>query len=244
MARIVSAAIEGRIPNGFEGDLVEETPHQLGEVVASMRSWLGFETAKRTIVLPSICVAVVCRLADALSVLGWRSSMRSTAFKVLTEGVRGEPADLSSFGMPPVSAMAQTLAGMPTRVEDRLFARMLLLTPLMLVTLSMFWLSSGVIGLVRVNEATITLDAAGWPHALAVASVVFWAVIDIGIAAAFLIRKYAGFACWAAIAVSIFYLIASSVFVPTLWIDPLGPLLKVFPGIALALVTRVALESR
>ncbi|MCP4185528.1 MAG: SDR family oxidoreductase [Hyphomicrobiales bacterium] len=244
LANVVSAAIDGRIPDGYEADLVEAEPHPLREVVAMVRNWLGFGTARREFVIPAIGAMAVCKLADALSLLGWRSPLRTTAFKVLSEGVKGKPADLTPFGIAPFSTMSQTLANMPARAEDRLFARMALLTPIMIVILSLFWLASGVIGLAQINEAAITLERVGWPRTLAVAGVAFWALVDIAIAGAFALRRFAHFACWAAIGVSIFYLVASTLFVPWLWIDPLGPLIKVIPGIILALVTRVALEPR
>ena len=184
------------------------------------------------------------KLADGLAYLGWQSPLRSTAFKVLTDGVKAEPSDLTPFGLRPMSSLSQTLAKMPARVEDRLFARMALLMPLIIATLSFFWLASGLIGLFRANEAAVVLENVGWSHGLAITSVIFWAFIDITIAGFFIVRKYAPLACWMAICVSIFYLIASTFTVPNLWLDPLGPLIKIIPSILLALVARVTLETR
>jgi uncharacterized protein YbjT (DUF2867 family) len=240
----VSAAVAGKIPVGFEGDLVETTPHSLHDLVASVRSWLGFDMARFTLVLPSPLVAVTCKIADVLAFLGWRSPLRSSAFAVLTDGVKGTPTDMTLYGLSPITSLPQTLAMMPARTEDRLFARMLLLMPMMIITLSVFWLASGIIGLLQVEEAAQTLKNVGWPHAFAIFSVAFWAVVDVGIGVGLLLRKYAPLACWVAVGVSLFYLAASTIFVPGLWVDPLGPLIKVIPSIMLAIVTRVALESR
>ena len=184
------------------------------------------------------------KVADGLGRLGWRSPLRSTAIKVLADGVTGIPTNLSEFGMPPVRSLSQTLASMPARAEDRLFARMALVTPMIIATLIVFWLLSGIFGVLRVYEAARVLEDVGWPYALAVTSVVFWAIVDIGIAAGLAYRPYAKMACWCAIAVSLFYLAASTLFVPHLWLDPLGPLVKVLPSIALALVARIALATR
>ncbi|QBY00619.1 SDR family oxidoreductase [Rhodophyticola sp. CCM32] len=244
VAEAVSAALAGDIPNGFVGDLVESETHSLRDVVASMRHWLGFTPARREFMIPGFLVQVMAKAADGLGKLGWRSPLRSTAVKVLTDGVTGVPTDLSEFGGLPVKSLSQTLASMPARVEDRLFARMALLTPIIIFTLILFWFLSGVIGFLRVNEAALVLQDVGWPRALAVTSVLFWAVVDIAIAAGFAHREYAKQACWLAIGVSLFYLTASTFFVPNLWLDPLGPMVKVLPGIALALVARIALETR
>ena len=244
VAAAVGAAVSGKIPVGFEADLVEATPHSLRDLVASVRRWMWFDGARFEVVLPPGLVAVTCKVADALAYLGWRSPLRTTAFEVLTKGVKGTPTDMTRYGLSPVMSLPRTLSAMPARAEDRLFARMLLLMPLMIMTLSVFWLASGIIGLFQINQAALTLETVGWPHAFAASSVAFWAVIDIGIALGLLVRKYAPLACWAAVAVSLFYLGASTVLVPGLWIAPLGPMVKVIPGIVLALVTRIALENR
>lgn len=244
VAAVVGAAVDGRLPERFECDLVETDPHALRDVVAMMRKWLGFRAAKLEVGLPGAVVSGISRVADALMVLGWRSPMRSTAMAVLNDGVKGTPADLSDFGLPRVLSLSQSLAAMPATAEDRLYARMLLLHPVLIATLCLFWLASGVIGLVRVTEAAVVLEAVGWSHGLAVSSVVFWAGVDIAIAAAFAWQRYARAACWAAIIVSGFYVVASTIVTPHLWGDPLGPLIKVFPGMVLALVARVTMENR
>jgi len=240
----VVAAIEGQIPNGLDLDLVEPEAHSLREVLAQMRHWLGFSPARYEITLPDFCVFAVSKVADALSWLGWRSPLRTTALNVLSEGVLGKPEDLTKFGMSQISTLPKILSKMPVGAHDRLFARMALLAPIIIACLCSFWLTSGVVGIARVNEAARVLQEVGWARGMAVTSVLFWAVVDIAIGVAFTFRKYAYTACWAAVGVSLFYLLASTVTVPSLWVDPLGPLVKVIPSIILALVARTALESR
>ena len=244
VAEAVSAALAGNIPDSFVGDLVESEKHSLREVIASVRQWLGFAPARREVFVPELAIRVMSRVADGLGRLGWRSPLRSTAVKVLADGVTGVPTDLSKFELLKVRSMSQTLASMPARAEDRMFALMALLTPIIIATLIAFWFLSGVIGFISVNEAALVLEDVGWSRALAVASVLFWAVVDIAIAFGLAYRPYAKMACWCAVCVSLFYLAASTLFVPYLWLDPLGPMVKVLPSIALALVARIALETR
>ena len=244
VAEAVSAALAGEIPNGFVGDLVENETHSLRDVVASMRQWLGFTPAKIEFLIPSLLLQTMSKIADGLGRLGWRSPLRSTAVEVLDDGVTGVPTDLSEFGLSPVRSLSQTLGSMPARAEDRLFARMALLLPIIIAALVVFWLVSGVMGIISLTEAALVLEDVGWPHALAVTSVLFGATVDIAVAAGFAYRPYAKIACWCAVGVSLFYLAASTVFVPNLWLDPLGPLIKVLPSIILALVARIALETR
>jgi uncharacterized protein YbjT (DUF2867 family) len=240
VANTVSAAVNGTIPAGITADIVEDTAHSLKDVIAAMRAWLGFQPARFTVSLPTVLVTTSSKVADALSHLGWRSPLRSTAIAVLNDGVRGDPND----ALPPITPLQTTLANMPARAEDRLFSRMLLLMPLIVASLVIFWAASGIIGLIKINTAAQTLENVGWSYGLAATSVAFWAIVDLCIAAALLVRKTAKIACWAAVCVSLFYLCASTIFVPSLWVDPLGPLVKIIPSIVLAIVARISLETR
>ncbi len=244
VAAAVAGAIGGKIPFGFEGDLVEPQAHTLRDIVSAMRNWLGFAPARYELGIPSFAVGAVSNLADALSKLGWRSALRSTAIKVLAGGVRGKPVDMTQFGLPAIPSLTQQLARLPVGAQDRLAARMALLMPIIVFSLCLFWLASGIVALARVEQAALILQGVGWPIALAVSSVVFWALIDIAIGVAFAVRRYASFACWAAAGVSVFYLLVSTVAIPNLWLDPLGPLVKILPGIVLALVARAVVDTR
>jgi DoxX-like protein len=57
-------------------------------------------------------------------------------------------------------------------------------------------------------------------------------------------RRSARFALYAALAVSVFYAIAGTIILPRLWIDPLGPLVKIFPIMVLNLVALAILKDR
>ncbi len=244
VAQAVSGALTGNIPDGFVGDLVETDVHSLRDVLSGVRHWLGFGPARFTMKLPNVAVAAVSKLADSLSRLGWKSPLRSTSIAVLINGVQGRPTDMTHFGLPPVSSFQDTLSRFPVGAQDRLFARMALLTPIMIGGLCLFWVASGVIGLVRAKEAATVLEAVGWSTGMAVTSVVFWAFVDIAIGIGFAMRKYAPAACWAAVIVSMIYLVASTVTVPSLWADPLGPLVKIVPAAILAVVARAGLDAR
>lgn len=244
VARVVEAAIAGDIPDGTTIDLIESDAHSLRDVLKAIRHWLGFKPARLQMTIPRAGAAVISRLADALSHLGWRSPLRTTALKVLESGVRGTPTDLTSFGLRPVSSLSETLSALPVGAQDRLFARMSLLLPLMLAILGLFWLASGVIALARLEAAAQVLAPLGWPEGLVVGNIVFWALVDIAIGLALAVRRLARGACMAAVLVSVTYLVSATLLVPELWLDPLGPLVKVLPSIALALMIRAALETR
>lgn len=244
VARFTEYAIDGTLPQGTELDLVEKQQHTLRQVLATTRRWLGFAAARREVALPGPLTRFIAIFADGLSYLGWRSPLRSTAIQVLQDGVTAPAPDVSRFNVAPLRSMDETFANMTATVEARLHARMLLMMPILIATLSVFWGLSGLIGLARVSQAAEVLVQAGWAPILAAASVVFWALVDIAIGIGFAFRRSAKHACWAAVAVSLIYLAAATLVTPHLWLDPLGPLLKVIPGAVLALVARACLETR
>ena len=94
------------------------------------------------------------------------------------------------------------------------------------------------------SRAAEILSRNGWPVGIANASVVFWSMINIALGLAILWRPWAARACLAQAAIAAFYLIAATLTVPELWLDPLGPLVKIAPALMLSLIARPMLESR
>ena len=244
IAGAVLMVAQGKVDAGIECDLVEETGRNLEEIIDEIRNWLGFTPARFRFVLPSWALSSISFVADSLGHLGWRSPLRSSAVKVLETGISGDASQWRKWHDVPLSSLSKTLEVMPARAEDRLSARMALLMPLVIVVLAVFWFLSGIIGVISLDEAARVLTDVGWSLALAKSSVVFWAIVDVALAAGILYRPTAKLTCLCMIGVSLFYLAASTVAVPALWLDPLGPLVKVLPSILLALVARVMLETR
>lgn len=244
IAGAVLMVAQGKVDAGIECDLVEETEHSLEDIIGEIRNWLGFNPPQFRLVLPRWALSSISFVADSLGHLGWRSPLRSSAVKVLETGISGDAPAWGKWHDGPLSPLSKTLEVIPARAEDRLSARMALLMPLVIATLALFWFLSGIIGVISLGEATHVLTAIGWSPALAKFSVVFWAIVDIALAMCILYRPTAKLGCLGMIGVSLFYLLASTVTVPALWLDPLGPLVKVLPGILLALVARAMLETR
>ena len=244
LSRAVSACIRGDIAPGTVADLVEDTPHSLADLTASIRDWLGFAPARATISAPGWAMTLTARAADLLGHLGWRSPLRSTALKTLATGVLGDPVPWQAAGGARVRPLEETLAKAPARAEDRLAARMRLAMPLVIATLALFWALSALIGLFNLDAAAAVMTARGWPLWLAQLSVAGWALVDLALAAALLWRPTAQRAALGMVAVSLAYLLLGSIFTPALWADPLGPLLKILPGMMLAALAVPLLDAR
>ncbi|WP_264212687.1 SDR family oxidoreductase [Leisingera thetidis] len=243
LAAAVAAALNGVLPPGTY-DLVEDQPHSLEEVLAETRSWLGFTSARMVLRLPGWLLWPVAAGADALGRLGWRSPLRSTAIAEIQSGVRGDPEPCRAVTGRGMATLPSIYRSLPAGREQRLDARMALVMPFAVAVLSLFWLASGLIGLWQLEAAANVLMAEGWSIFPAKTSVVFWAFADIALGLAVLWRPWAARACLGMAAVSLVYLMSASVAAPQLWADPLGPLVKVLPGILLALMTHQLLEER
>ncbi|RFB01513.1 SDR family oxidoreductase [Parvularcula marina] len=242
VADAVLLAVEGGAVR-IEADLVEEESHSLEDVVLAFRSWLGFSPPRAVIRVPRWLGGGVAKMADVAGHLGWRSPLRTTAMKVLDEGVRGDPAIWRAHTGREMSSLDASLRQLPSTIQERFYARMILLFPVLLLTFSVFWMVSGVIGLVRLEAASAVL-AGAFPPALAKASVIGGGFADIAIGVSALFRRTVRGAAVAAIMLSLGYLAAATLFVPELWGDPMGPLVKIFPSLALALTVFVLTEKR
>ena len=241
VTQCIVRAVRGEYAKNRTFDLVEKDTHTLADVNAVVRGWLGFRDPLISLNVPNAVANVISKVADIFGFLGWRSPLRSTAIQVLRTGVVGNH---DASVLPHTNSLSETLAGMPARSEDRIAAQMALMMPLLVGMLSVFWIASGTIGFVSYRQASLVLTDTGWPSGFATASVLFWSVVDIGLGIGVMIRRYAAKACLTMIAVGMIYMIFATVFVPNLWLDPLGPLVKILPSIGLALVTYFSIQER
>jgi hypothetical protein len=64
----------------------------------------------------------------------------------------------------------------------------------------------------------------------------------IGLAIAY--RPTVRYGLYAALAISLFYAVMGTILLPRLWIDPLGPMLKIWPIIALNITALAIVDDR
>lgn len=239
VAIAVSEALDGTIPGGSDLDLAAPQTLTLAEAVASHRKWLGLAPGK-VLHLPDFCARLASAAADLLGHLGWRSPLRSTALEVAAGGVSGHAAGYARY----LQSLGDTLGRNPSGVQDLWFARLYLLKPVVFGTLSLFWLLSGIIALMRFDASSAHLVAAGAPTTIAAAITLLTSIADIALGLGVAFRRYAHLALKGMIGLSLAYLAAATLLLPALWADPLGPLVKVLPSITLALVALAILDER
>ena len=213
------------------------------DVVRLFRKWLRWPPA-RGMRLPRWAAVLMYQMGDWAAYLGWRPPVRGTARREIVRGAVGDPAEWTQLtGIRPRDLEA-ALAAEPASVQERWFARLYVLKPLVFVVFSAFWIATALISLGPGYAIGKSLMEEGGAGALAGPSVVAGALADLVIGIGIAFRGTARIALYGALAISLFYAAAGTLLVPRLWIDPLGPMLKIWPIIALNLVALAILDDR
>jgi uncharacterized protein YbjT (DUF2867 family) len=244
LADAVARCVSPDAPAKVKWDVAHPEVHTVADIVQALRTWLGFPP-RAVVPMPSVVGRVAAAAADALGWLGWRTPMRSTAIAQLVAGVVGDPAPwLKQTGAEPKN-LADLLAQIPASVQERWFARLYLLKPVLFAALAFFWVFTGAIALGPGRAAAnAQLAATGFPPA-AVEMTVFWgAVFDVAMGFALLVRRLARPVLIVMLIATPLYLLAGTYLAPQLWIDPLGPLAKIIPMLAATAFALAILDER
>ena len=213
------------------------------EVVAAFRRWLGWRPAK-VVRMPGWAAHAMYRLGDLVGRLGWRAPMRSTAKREIVRGAVGDSEEWTRLtGIEPRS-LHDALGADPASVQERWFAQLYFLKPAVFVSLALFWTLTGLVSLGPGWQTGLGYMTAAGAEALAAPGVIAGALGDIVIGLGIAYRRTARPALYGAVLVTLLYLVAGTIFLPSLWADPLAPLLKTLPILALNLVALAILEDR
>jgi uncharacterized protein YbjT (DUF2867 family) len=231
-------------PSRVAVEVVGPKPYAFEDAVAVFRQWMHWRPAHRTRV-PIWLASIAYRLGDIAGWFGWQPPVRSTAQNEMVRGAIGDPSRLTELtGIKPVSLEAG-LAREPVSVQERWFARLYLLKPLVFGVFALFWISTGIVSLGPGRERGIELVmSGGTSHTVALLATLSGGLADtvIGILIAF--RRTCRIGLYAAFVISITYATIGTILVPWLWYDPLGPMLKISPIIVLNLVALAILDDR
>lgn len=245
---VVEAVLIGiALPNGTSVtvDLVEAEARTLPEIIAMHRRWLGLGKVVARMSIASWVVAATSWIADALGRLGWRSPLRRNALLALRQGISGDAVATERFISRRPRTLEETLAAYPAGIQDRVFARLNLMLPIMLISLVIMWAASGLGTLARLDDAIEIGVQGGVERSLARMIAIVGAIIDLVLAAALLWRRTVRTSLLLMLFLTIFvYLAGGTILLPHLWTDPLAPFAKALPAAMLALVAWAALEKR
>ena len=212
-------------------------------LVQLFRSWLGHAPA-REIALPAGLADFLYCLGDLAGRLGWRPPVRSTARREIARGAVGDASDWTRLAGIVPRSIASMLDAHPASVQEGWFAGLYLLKPVVLVSLAVFWIGSGLASLGPGYSQGIGMMQQGGAGALAPLAVIGGGLADLFVGLGIAVRRSAGPALFAGIGVALFYALAGTFLTPWLWLDPLAPLLKITPVIALHLVALATLRDR
>jgi uncharacterized protein YbjT (DUF2867 family) len=213
------------------------------EVVAAYRAWLGWRPA-RLVRVPAWAMAAGYRIGDLIARLGWRPAIRSTAQAEIVRGAVGDGRRWTeTTGIAP-QTLGAALAANPASVQERWFAKLYFLKAAAIGTFALFWLLTGLISLgPGYTLATDYMLRAG-AGPLSEPSVIAGGVADIAVFCAMAYRPTTRLALWAAVGLSLSYIVAGTILLPGLWKDPLGPMMKIWPILALNFVCLAILDER
>lgn len=248
IAETIAFLVENWVPDdrSFQAtfDLVHPEALTFRQVLSLLRLWLG-EPRRRRLALPRLLLDVGALAGDLAAGLGWTPPLRTTALFELRRGVVGDPGPWIETTHIRPRSMGQVLMDRPATVQEKWFARLYLLKPVVIGTLAVFWSASGLIALTAAYDAAVaTLTIRGIPvgtaHAITIAS----SGVDIAVGLAIAVRRTSRAGLLAGIAVSAFYMLGAAVLTPDLWLEPLGALVKTGPAVVLMMVALATLEKR
>jgi uncharacterized protein YbjT (DUF2867 family) len=224
-------------------DLAGPERLSMPEIVARYRAWLGWREAG-VVPVPGAVEAVLYRLGDVAGRLGWRPPLRSTARYEIRRGAVGDPRPWTEVTGTVPRSLGAALAARPASVQERWFAGLYALKPVVFVVLALFWIVTGVLSVGPGYDIGVGLLLEGGLGAASGPLVVAGGVADLVIGTGIAWRRTTRLGLWAALAFAAFYMLAGTVVLPRLWAEPLGPILKIFPIMVLHLVALAILEDR
>ena len=133
----------------------------------------------------------------------------------------------------------------PATIQDKWFARLFLVKALVIASLVLFWLASGFIALmISSNAAANILRTYNFPPALVDLITIVTSLMDMSIGVLIVFRRTCAFGLVAGIVASLGYMAGAAILTPSLWIEPLGALVKTGPAIVLMSVALLMLDNR
>jgi uncharacterized protein YbjT (DUF2867 family) len=231
-------------PSRIALDLAGPRQMAFSDAIALFRRWLRWPPAYRS-QLPAWAASGAYRAGDLAQMLGWRTPINSTAQAEMRRGATGDPGPWrQATGITPRDLEA-ALASEPASVQERWFARLYALKPLILGVFGLFWIVTGIISLGPGWDIGMSyVREGGLGETFAALTVVAGALADIVIGLAILWRPASRYGLWAALIISLTYFVIGTILVPRLWADPLGPMLKIWPVLMLNLVAMAIREDR
>ena len=231
VARVVRLACEEA---RFSGQLLEPVGPEtltLRDLLARYRAWLGFGKA-RFVAVPMPVMRLLGRIGD----LAGSGPIATNSLEQLVAGNVGDSAAFATAAGFRSRSLDEALRDRPAQVQDRWHARLFFLAPAIRASLIVLWLASALLGLLAGGAAAATfVDAMALPSASADALRIGTSILDVAIAGLVAFDRRGRLSTLVQLIAVGAYTLVLGVAMPGLWLDPLGPLLKNLPILALIL---------
>jgi uncharacterized protein YbjT (DUF2867 family) len=244
IAFLAGRDIDDEATKAVAWDLMQPQKISLSGVVAQFRFAYGTKDFPR-ITAPKFLLDLGAKLGDLSSWFGWIPPMRSTAIAELRRGITGNPSVwMAATGIVP-KTIAQAIGQHSATIQDKWFARLFLIKPIMIASLALFWFASGFIALVISFPATKAILAGhGFAPWLAAPFAAITSMMDMSTGVLIAFRRTCAAGLIAGILLSLGYMAGTALLTPDLWFEPLGALVKTGPAIVLMLVALLTLDNR
>ena len=208
-----------------------------------LRGWLKLPPA-RIIHIPQGVINLAVGIGQYLSV-GPLNKTIHTMLERGNVGPDGAYSELIAATSYTPRSVTRALQESASFVQDRWHARLYLLTPVIWFVLIIVWLLSGIAGFLAQPQDYQSIlgqlyvpDDYQWPLVLATS------ILDIVLAIGLLFRYKIRFVLYLMLLAVLGYTLLLGCFAPSLWLEPLGSLLKNVPIMALLCVYLVLEDSR
>ncbi|MBX3447198.1 MAG: NAD-dependent epimerase/dehydratase family protein [Parvibaculaceae bacterium] len=237
--------VEPDAPSRIEIAITGPAPKTTREIALLIRRWLGFPEA-RVLNIPAWLAKPMLLLGDVAGWFGLPTAFRSSSLRQMELGNTANcDAAVAATGIVP-RPMDVALADSPSTLQDRLHARSAMAVALLRVTIGLFWLATGVISLLP----SVNLVAASFVGATGLGEqgsrllVTSAGIADVALGLPFLAGWQVRLFGSLQIALTLAYLVVLSIWLPAMWLDPFGPLMKAVPLIFATLVVMAWAERR
>jgi uncharacterized protein YbjT (DUF2867 family) len=244
IAWLAGRAINDAAVTAVTWDLMQPQKITLSGVIEQFGFAFGAADYPR-LTMPEFMLDLGSKLGDLANRLGWMPPLRTTAIAELRRGVTGDPAAwMAATGIVP-KTISQMVGQRSATIQDKWFARLFLIKALVIASLAIFWIASGLIALVISFPATkAILISHGFSPSVAAPFAAVTSLMDISIGVLIAFRRSCAVGLIAGIVVALGYMVGTAILTSDLWIEPLGALVKTGPAIVLMIVALLTLDNR
>ncbi len=221
-------------------DLVGPSPVRFLSLMQRLRRWLGLGPL-RPLAVPYTLSLAIARLGGFL---GDTPVTPETIQMLLRGNTAGADDFVRHFGFIPRS-LDEALHKEPARQPDLWHAGLYFLRPLLRFTIALAWISAGLVSaLVYPREASYALlSQVGLTGTWAALALYGASALDLLLGVATLSNRWLRPAAYGQILTMSAYTLVITLFLPTLWTHPFGPVIKNLPLLAATLIM-LTLERR